>query len=139
MSTKEEYSDETAKGLVVSQTPTPGTQVEQGTTINIVVSKGEEPKPPKEHTVEVTIPYEPSEPEPGNEVNPNLQQLPQKVDVYIDDANHDSNVPFESFTIIEDTVKTYTLTVKQGETASYKIVRDDKVLQEETVPYEDDE
>jgi eukaryotic-like serine/threonine-protein kinase len=139
VSTKEEYSDETAKGLVVSQTPTPGTQVEQGTTINIVVSKGEEPKPPKEHTVEVTIPYEPSEPEPENEVNPNLQQLPQKVDVYIDDANHDSNVPFESFTITEDTVKTYTLTVKQGETASYKIVRDDKVLQEETVPYEDDE
>ncbi len=45
----EEYSD-TAAGIVISQSPKSGKQVEQGTTVTLVVSKGPEPAPEPEPT-----------------------------------------------------------------------------------------
>ncbi len=41
----EQYSDQYAKGLVMSQSPSGGTQTERGTTINYVISSGPQPVP----------------------------------------------------------------------------------------------
>ncbi|OCL27929.1 serine/threonine protein kinase [Orenia metallireducens] len=41
---KEEYSNEVTEGLIISQDPQPGTEVKEGTNINLVISKGREPQ-----------------------------------------------------------------------------------------------
>ncbi len=41
----EQYSDQYARGLVMSQSPSGGTQTERGTTINYVISSGPQPAP----------------------------------------------------------------------------------------------
>ncbi|MCS6861848.1 MAG: Stk1 family PASTA domain-containing Ser/Thr kinase, partial [Abditibacteriales bacterium] len=51
-SVREEYSDHTPAGYVMSQSPRAGARVEQGTPIDLIISKGPEPAPP---TAEVTI------------------------------------------------------------------------------------
>lgn len=47
--TTKEYSDEVEKGAVMSTDPKPGTQVEEGSTVNLVISEGK--RPPKQVTI----------------------------------------------------------------------------------------
>ena len=42
------------EGSVISQDPEPGTKVEKGTKITVIISKGPEELPPKEVLVEIT-------------------------------------------------------------------------------------
>ena len=51
---KEEYSDRYEKGVVVSQNPGNGKKVEEGTSVDIVISLGEEPKNYR-YTGQVTV------------------------------------------------------------------------------------
>ena len=43
-SVKKEYSDRYAQGIVISQDPGKGSKVEEGTTVNLTISQGAEPK-----------------------------------------------------------------------------------------------
>ena len=57
---KREYSDTVDKGLVISQSPKPGTPLKEGDKVTIVISEG---KPKVTKTVKVdniSIPYESS-------------------------------------------------------------------------------
>ena len=47
------------QGSVISQDPEAGAEVEKGTKITVIISKGPEELPPKEVPVEVAIPYDP--------------------------------------------------------------------------------
>ncbi len=120
---KEEHSD-TDKGFVIRQDPAPETTIEKGSELTITLSLGPEPKPPNNVNVEVTIPYEPAEP-----------GVPQQVQIFVDDLGRDYPVPIEDFTLTETIKRQIQLIIPYNETAKYKIVRDNQVIEETEVPY----
>lgn len=121
---KEEHSDTVQQGFVIRQDPAPETTIEKGSELTITLSQGPEPKPPNNVNVEVTIPYEPAEP-----------GVPQQVQIYVDDLDHDYQYPFENVTLTETIKRRIPLVIPYNETVKYKIVRDNEVIEETEVPY----
>ncbi|WP_243298218.1 Stk1 family PASTA domain-containing Ser/Thr kinase [Bacillus litorisediminis] len=125
--TGEEFHNDIPEGQVIRQDPKPGTMVEKGTTINVVLSKGKESIPPKEETVEVLIPYKVDDENQTNE--------PQLVQIYIEDMNHNITELAEEFEITKDTPYKITLLIPYGGKAVYQIRRDNEIIVEETREY----
>ncbi|UII57370.1 Stk1 family PASTA domain-containing Ser/Thr kinase [Cytobacillus spongiae] len=121
---KEEYHDSISEGLVISQSPKAGTELKKGSKVTIVLSKGKKDIPPKTVIEEISIPYNPAE-----------EDKPQEVQIYVQDMNRSMTVPFETFTITEDTKRRLELTIPYGEEAGYKVIIDKSVYLEEVVPY----
>ena len=92
---KEVYSDTVEAGVVVDQYPAAYTTVEEGTTVNLNVSKGPDPATqPKEITKTVTIE---NVPDTGEIVN--VAVMMDGAVVYEDDINTAMELPFVSFKI----------------------------------------
>ncbi|PJN87098.1 Stk1 family PASTA domain-containing Ser/Thr kinase [Bacillus sp. mrc49] len=123
---EEVYDDSVEKGLVISQSPEPGTKVEKGSTVKVIVSKGKEEIPPKTVTEKIKIEYDPVEPGKA-----------QKVQIFIEDINNSMTEPKESFFIVEDAKRTIELTVSQDKKAGYKVMRDNQVIIDKAVSYPD--
>jgi serine/threonine protein kinase len=128
---KEQYDDNIPKGNVISQSPAPGTEMNKGDKVSVVISKGKEDKPPKIVTKEISIPYEPAVPgEPGQK---------QIVQVYIEDMDHSLTEPADTFPITGPYKKTIELKILPGTKGFYRIIRDNKVIAEDVVNYPDTE
>ncbi|MEK5184333.1 Stk1 family PASTA domain-containing Ser/Thr kinase [Solibacillus sp. FSL W7-1324] len=123
--TGEEYSEKPA-GEVISQTPKAGTKLEKGGTINVVISKGPKAKQEKFYTNTIEIPYEPFE-----------EGIEQEVSIYIQDKTRTMAEPVETITITEDTLYTIKLVIVEGDKAAYQIVRDNNVIENKTITYEE--
>ncbi|PLS16633.1 serine/threonine protein kinase [Bacillus sp. M6-12] len=123
---KEEYSDTIPVGQVISQSPDAYAKINKGSTVRVVLSKGKQ-ELPKQTTREITIDYAPET--PGE---------PQEVQIFIEDMIRTSPAPIESFFIMDTAKRTLTFTIAPGKTASYKVIRDNKVILEEPVPYPND-
>ncbi|MFC7320397.1 Stk1 family PASTA domain-containing Ser/Thr kinase [Halobacillus campisalis] len=124
-SISEEHSNEVPEGQVISQDPESLSEVEEGSTVNLVVSLGPEELQPREETVQVEVPF-----------NEELGQEEQRVIVYVDDLNNRISDVFLEETITEDTVIDIDLTVPPENDATYKVLLEDEVIEEENVPYE---
>ena len=124
----EEYSEDVPKGSVISQTPEAGSELAEGGTIEVILSKGPEAKPEKTFVKEITIPYEPTE-----------EGAEQVIKVYIEDSTHSLVDLYEEFKITS--TKTYRISLKlvEGKKAAYQITRDNNVILQETIPYENDQ
>ncbi|MBT2691399.1 Stk1 family PASTA domain-containing Ser/Thr kinase [Bacillus sp. ISL-55] len=125
--TEESYHDTIEAGYVISQNPEAGTQLPPGSKVSVVISKGPEPLPPKEKTIEITILYQPEE-----------EGVAQEVKIYISDMNRDESVPAEAFKITEDTTRKLTFMIAPGEEAYYRVTVDDEPYKEDGVPYPQD-
>lgn len=144
---KTAYSDTVEKGLVMSQKPAAEQSIEQGDKLTITVSMGKEPKAPQTVSVDVTIPYkEEADTEASTEQGDATETgdatgteeekpKPQKVQIYIEDADNDMSVPAKELTITETTKESFDVLVDENEKASYKIVRDGEVIEEKDVEY----
>src|SRR5690625_1871958 len=152
MNKLEENSDSVPEGEVIRQNPETDTDLEEGSTVDVYISIGEEEKPPTFHTVSFTVSYTGSgedgdvtdedETDVNNEENENEDEdnpTPQDVQIYIDDMNHNITNVNKEDTIITDTEYTITLTIEEGEEADYKVVRDGEVIRERTISYEEGE
>jgi eukaryotic-like serine/threonine-protein kinase len=128
VTSEEKYHDTIPVGNIISQSPEPGKEMKKGDKISVVISKGQEVKQPKPVSVDVTIEYDPAE--PGQE---------QEVVIYIDDLNRTIFDPADTFPITARTKIKLELLVPYGKKAGYKIVRDGKVVEEQSVPYPDSE
>ncbi|EGF3616435.1 Stk1 family PASTA domain-containing Ser/Thr kinase [Listeria monocytogenes] len=126
VSSKEENSSTVEKGQVISQSPSAGTAMNAGDTIEIVISAGQKEKQVKEVTKTFNIPYTPSD-----EDNPQ----PQKVQIYIQDKDHSMTSAYREMSITQNTSVEITFQIEEGSSAGYKIISDDKVIDEGTVPY----
>lgn len=126
----EASSDSVAAGVVLSQTPAAGEELEAGSDIMVTVSSGPAALPMKTYIHTIQIPYEPAE--PAAEGEPAVEQ---KVAIYIQDENTTMAEPAEEFTITEDISRRIELQIAEGKTAVYRIVRDDRVIEEETIAY----
>lgn len=124
---EEEYSDKVQEGLVISQEPKPGTELKEGDTVKVIISKGVEPVPRTEE-IEFTIAYTGQVGEDGPE--------PQEVQIFIQDMNHeDFEVPVDTFEITESVTRKISLTIAPNTTAKYRVVVDGEVVRNVEIPY----
>jgi serine/threonine-protein kinase len=125
---QDQESDTVDKGLVISQTPSAGSQVKEGDSITVYLSSGAPKQKAKEVLIKATIPYMPSEPD-----------APEYIEVYITDANHTGDKPAITMEITETTPMPIPikLTIMPGQTANYKIFKDHqpKPFVDQNVPY----
>ena len=141
-------SDQMEEGLVVDQSPEPGTTLFENDSVTVIFSTGpadgqdEEDEGEEEEDQEedqdqanyesfsrlVQIQYQPSGQEDDQE-----DPVPNEIEVYIDDEENSMDEPVLSFEITEDVTRTLNFVVKEGESASYRIVRDGQVIKEEEV------
>ncbi|CAD2076943.1 Stk1 family PASTA domain-containing Ser/Thr kinase [Phocicoccus pinnipedialis] len=116
------YSDDVANGAIVSQDPSYGSFL-PGSPINLIVSKGSEPKEITQYQLNVEIPYSSSK----------KDKKPSKVKIYIEDKDHDYDDVLEEFEITEDRKHTITLALEKNETGKYKVEVDGKKIIEKEV------
>lgn len=159
----EEYSTTTPEGEITRQEPESGSQLEKGQTVDIYISKGPEEKPPKSVKETFTVAYNPdlqakdgdqptdettkpdsNKPGKRDKSDPNKPEKPEKpveqtVKIYIEDYDRSISVVAEEDKITKDTEYTITLKIAQNQTAEYKVVRDDDVVINKTVSYEEGE
>ena len=121
---QEQYHDSVEKGKIISHTPGAGNTIQENGTITVVVSKGEEEKPPKVVYVQVSLPFD-------YDINKEVQE----VVIYIKDLNRSINQPALHFDITEDTEESFEMTIPYGETGEYRIVREGAVIQQKVINY----
>ncbi|WP_033023249.1 Stk1 family PASTA domain-containing Ser/Thr kinase [Geobacillus icigianus] len=121
---KYEHSDEVPEGLVISQTPAAGERLEKGDTVTVVISRGPEPKPTKTVIKELTIPYEPTA--EGQTVEAQL---------YIQDANHNMTTPYKTYRLTKPVTETVEFHIPYGEAAYYRVIVNQVVKEEGSIPY----
>lgn len=135
LSTSYQYSDDIEEGLLISQTPTANSTISQGGTLSVVISKGADPDKSSSDkdnsdsdssnnsssssgtstvTKDITIPYDSS----GN----------NNVSIYISDATHSINNVYKTMTITGDTPVTLSFNLKDGQTGSYIVERNNKTV-----------
>ena len=156
MNKEEESSESTPKGEVIRQEPEAGTDLNEGSTIDVYISLGPEEKPPVSHDVTFTVPYNPKEDdiekdadseetsddkneEESDEKEETKDRGSQTVEIYVDDMDHDISEVYEKETITEDKEFTITLTIEPDKNAEYKVMRDDEMIVNKTVTYEEGE
>lgn len=121
----EEHSNDVPAGSVISQTPVKGTMIEEGSTIEVVLSKGPEEKNVKIYEIYIDIPYEPTEVDEE-----------QVIKIYIEDRTHSLVDLYEEIKITSDKKYRLSLEIVEGEKAAYQIIRDNSVILQETIPYD---
>lgn len=121
----EEFSDTVVAGSVISQDPPANSQIEKGSEVKVVVSKGEEDKG-KEIQVTVQIPF--------------TAQMPNVVEVYVKDLNNPIDKRFATFNIKQDMSYNFSLTLTKDmigqKSGRYVIVVDNKTIADVDVPYQ---
>lgn len=140
ISSSSAFSETVERGRVSLQKPDVNTELERGSTISVVISKGPEQKRVKWHYKKVIIKYEEIAQENNDDEDSETEQqerAPQKIQIFVRDKSHSMNDPVEEFTIVEDTIKTISLEIEEGTTAGYRIMRDSTEIINETVDYKD--
>ncbi len=123
-------SDTIPKGSVVSQNPSAGSQITEGTTITVVLSKGPAEKRTKLYNKIIPIKYE-------EKLDENGEPIPQTVQIYIQDKTHTMAEPIEEFVITEDRTYPIQLEIVEGEKAAYRIILDSVTFAQETISFDD--
>ncbi|OZM58549.1 hypothetical protein CIB95_02990 [Lottiidibacillus patelloidae] len=123
---QEQYSDTIEKGYVIAQNPGFGTEVERGTEIEVVFSKGPNPNQPITVYKEIKI----NIPNQSNNETYDIQ-------ISYSDANHENSL-FISETISETTTYTVPLTINPNSTGSYKVYINGNMKDEKVFRYEDE-
>lgn len=154
LTSEEQPSEEVPAGQVISQDPEPGTSLYAGERISVVFSTGPEEVADVSFSRQILLPYEEkqaetpeeepaeNEEEPAEEQNqeeeepaeePEPELLPNEIQIYIDDLEKDMDNVAEELSITEDTRFVLNFVVEEGESATYRIVRDGETIIEETV------
>ncbi|MBP2077597.1 Stk1 family PASTA domain-containing Ser/Thr kinase [Oceanobacillus polygoni] len=154
MNVIEENSETVPEGEVTRQDPASGAEVEEDSTVNVYISTGPEARPPRSHTISLTVPYNPvteeeenpeedeeeqedQEDQDGQEEEP--EPVEQVVRIYIGDANNEITDVYREEVITEDREFEFTLTIAPDSEAEYTITRDDEVIRNRTVSYDGEE
>jgi len=122
----EKHSDTVPAGQVMEQNPKAGTELEVGSTVEVVISKGPVEEPVKLYSQEITIPYEPEQ-----------EGVAQLVQIFINDNKNRDVEPIEEIMITKDTTYLIKMEIASGQDAVYRIVRDAKIIEEKVISYED--
>ena len=134
--TNEIYSDEVPEGAVVSQSPNYGDFL-PGSTIELIVSLGEEPASETTYQISLNIPY-PEEEKSSASAGDKGDKDPETVeaDIFIEDKDNDIKDVSETIEITEDTNHTISLILVEGESGQYRVEVDGEEVISETVDNE---
>jgi len=148
-----EPHDTIPEGQVASQSPEPGSLVYNGSRISVVFSTGPEEPEIISFDRGITIEYigtqeeaekprddESSEDSEGSDVTEENGEAqpeetanePNKIEIYVEDAENTFENVYREFDIYEDTMEIISFSVLEDETASYRVLRDGEVIMEET-------
>ncbi|MFS0688145.1 Stk1 family PASTA domain-containing Ser/Thr kinase [Sporosarcina sp. 179-K 8C2 HS] len=130
---RREESDSVKEGHVISQVPSANSELEKGSKVEVVMSKGKEKKPVKYFVETVNIPYEPSNTDDDDE---NSEREQQTIQIYIQDSKHTMTTPVDEFKISEDVKREITVTLEEGQSGKYEVRRDSEVIAEKTFNYD---
>ncbi|MEC5422742.1 Stk1 family PASTA domain-containing Ser/Thr kinase [Virgibacillus sp. C22-A2] len=139
MNTIDENSENVPEGEVVRQDPGANTELKEGDTVNVYISIGPEEKPPVSHSITYTVPYNPESSEGEEDEENEEEQVEQIVRIYIADMNNNLAEVYKEEAITEDTEFTFTLTIAPNAEAEYLIMRDDDIITNKSVSYEEGE
>ncbi|UOQ47920.1 Stk1 family PASTA domain-containing Ser/Thr kinase [Gracilibacillus caseinilyticus] len=129
---KEVHSEDAEVGIVLEQNPAANEKLEKGDTVALTVSKGPEPKQQVTHTESFTIPYT------GQNDEESGEKTPQEISIYVEDMNNDITELYQEVKMItEDMSFDIDLTIAPDDDATYKVLRDDELIMEKTIQYED--
>lgn len=117
LTTNETASDSVAEGHVISQSPTSGTKVAHGDSLTVSVAKTKETST----TVQVNVPFDSSN-----------NQTQNRVQIYIQDANHNLTQEFQDVMISQDTTINIPFTFNGDDKGAYKVIRDGKTIMSAT-------
>lgn len=150
---EELYNDSVEEGNVISQSPNYGNFL-PGSTIDLIVSLGEEPPQNMQYATTITIPY--GEPEEEEESDPESEEdsegdtgddtseddserdsndSPKTVNIYLDDANNDIGDVHSTLEITEDTEETIRLEIEPDESGMFMVEVDGEEVINEEIPY----
>ncbi|MHC5252982.1 Stk1 family PASTA domain-containing Ser/Thr kinase [Listeria kieliensis] len=133
----EEYSDSVEKGQVISQSPTAGSSVNSGATVNVILSKGPKEKQVKKVTKTLQIPYRGNEGNSDSDSDEEESASPESehIVIYIEDKNHSMSSPYREMDITKNETVSISFEIEEGSSASYKVLNNGSVVSEETVAY----
>ncbi|MDG4942267.1 Stk1 family PASTA domain-containing Ser/Thr kinase [Staphylococcus agnetis] len=125
----ERHDDTVKEGDIINHSPRK-TEVDEGSTVNFIVSKGDKSKddessPDKTYSESFTIPYT------------GKNDKPQKVEIFKKDKNSNGASPIQSFTITKATTQSLSFVIEEGGEASYIVKVDGKTVKDETIAYDD--
>lgn len=140
----EETSDEVPFGQVISQDPEEDDTLYAGETVSVVFSSGPEEVSTIPFSRQIIIPYTERFADPDSEENPvegeeengeavEPELLPNEIQIYIDDLEKNMNTATHEFSITEDTPYRLDFVVEEGESASYRVVRDGEEIDAVTI------
>ncbi|MCZ0703381.1 serine/threonine-protein kinase [Natronobacillus azotifigens] len=137
----EEHSSDVEEGYVIRHSPSSNAEVEVGAVVDLVISLGQEEQPPITHTVSFSVPYTGAISN-GNDDEDDEEDIDapnpyQEVRIYIEDMNNELTDLYEAESIQSDTTFRIRLVIAPGSTATYKVERDDQVILQETIAYQD--
>ncbi len=133
---KREEHDTVKEGHVISQDQPANSELEIGSLVNVVVSKGKEKKPIKYIPTIVDIPYKPSN--NGEEDDEASDPEPQTISIYIQDSKHSMAEPVVEFTITEDTQREIIVALEDGQRGQFQVRRGSEIIAEKTINYDDE-
>lgn len=117
LTTNEAESDSVDEGHVISQSPVAGTKVSHDDSITITVAKKQETST----TVQVNVPFDSSD-----------NQTQNRVQIYIQDANHNLTQEYQDVMISQDTTINIPFTLNGDDKGAYKVIRDGKTIMSAT-------
>ncbi|WP_077617775.1 Stk1 family PASTA domain-containing Ser/Thr kinase [Bacillus sinesaloumensis] len=121
---EEQHSEDVPAGQAISQTPAKDTELTKGGKVKVIMSKGPEPKDPKEVKRTITIDYT-----PDNEEDPQLAQI------YIQDATNKITNLYKQLDLKEQSTIDITFVINPGESAEYLVYINGRPHQQEEIPY----
>lgn len=129
LSVREDYSDSIEKGKISAQQPSANSELREGDTVTVTVSKGREERPPRSHKVTFTVPFQP---EIGDDGELQTEQL---VQIYVGDMNNQITNVFHEAKIKNDKEYELTLVIRENEIAEYRVLRDGREIIRQSIPY----
>ncbi|WP_058307864.1 Stk1 family PASTA domain-containing Ser/Thr kinase [Gracilibacillus massiliensis] len=128
---KEETHEEVEEGYIIEQAPSANQQLEKGDLVTLTISTGPEPKTQITHSESFNVEYTGDPPDDG-------EAEPQEVSIYVEDMNNRISELYQEVEMItEDTPFTIQLTIAPDDQATYKVIRDDELIIEKTLSYEE--
>ncbi|MQS75055.1 Stk1 family PASTA domain-containing Ser/Thr kinase [Companilactobacillus halodurans] len=142
LSTSYEYSDETEEGILISQTPSANSTIAKGGTLSVVISKGQDESKSNSSDKDSDSDSDSNSSNDSNNSNSSSSTTTvnkeitvpfdsngdNEVTIYISDATHSINTPYKSMTITADTPVTLSFNLRDGQTGSYVVERDNKTV-----------
>src|SRR5699024_10193544 len=121
-----QYSDTGAQNAIIAHRPSPGSNIEVGSEISIIVSKGEKELKTNDYEESIEVPFEPVDDEEE-----------QEVVIYIDDLDNKLTDVYKKEVITKDTEFKVKLKIEEDKNAEYKIERDGEEFTKKTISYKE--